>query len=137
MTIKNHYGFDPLKLAAVEGCVDMLKAILEVEGTYRISQTQLGRVNVLEYEVTNIEPILCRMQAAPSVLELLAYSPNDDNIREAFCIPIVEKIVDQKWYHYRTYYWVWAIVHCVYMACISILFLQIGRVKEKTTCKSK
>ncbi|CAD5112898.1 DgyrCDS2106 [Dimorphilus gyrociliatus] len=114
----------------------MLKALLEIEGTYRISQTQLGRVNVLEYEVTNIEPILCRMQAAPSVLELLAYSPNDDNIRDAFCIPLVEKIVDQKWSHYRTYYWIWAIVHCSYMACISLLFLKNKRFPFEN-CKPK
>lgn len=116
---------DPLKLAAVEGSIDMFEAILEIDGVYRVSETHLGHAKILQYDVADIEPILCRYRKVPSVLEIFAYTTEDEKSTIAFKIPLLLKLIDLKWRHYKYYYLVWAIVHCIYMICLTGLSLGV------------
>ncbi|CAD5112899.1 DgyrCDS2107 [Dimorphilus gyrociliatus] len=125
LTIRNQLGLEPLKLAAKEGCIDILVNILELEGVYKISHSSVGQLSVSEYDLAGIEPILCRRQSSPSVLELLAYSSPYEQSIKSFHIPLIKKMVELKWQAYRRFYLMWIILHFCYMFSVTMLSMGV------------
>lgn len=132
LTIRNNNGLEPLKLAAKEGCIEIFKRILDIDGVYRESSTTVGHLSVSEYDLSIIEPILCRKQASPSILELLAYATAYEESVKSFKIPLIKNIVQLKWNFYKRFYLMWIFIHFSYM--LSVTSLSIGLPNPARDC---
>ncbi len=118
LRVRNNDRHTALTLATSVGAIDYVEVLLDTADVYVFPQWQCGPHVHNFYDMSEIDTAVGE-KGQPRVLEQLAYSSDDRNLRVAD-IPALKAIIHHKWKMFRFRFYLWAIFHLLVMTTFTI-----------------
>ena len=109
---ENVAGYSPLTHAALYGVYPILQALLQMDTVYKRSIWNMGASSLSYYDMTEVDPTVRDLtgRCRPSVLELLLYERDDDDIPTLSMEPLCD-LMRSKWQSWKFVYICWGLWH--------------------------
>ena len=133
---ENVAGYSPLTHAALYGVYPILQALLQMDTVYKRSIWNMGASSLSYYDMTEVDPTVRDLigRCKPTVLELLLYERDDDNI-PALTMEPLHDLMRSRWQSWKLVYICWGLWHLMSISAYTMysIFEQATEVDQASS----
>ena len=108
----------PLLMAVGSGSIELMTKILTLKNVYQMACAQSNVNSKTNYDITEIDSLMCGRNSRPSTMEVLAFSQSDHTLK-CFSHPLIKALNEKKNKYYNVYIAFAAIIHISIMLIFS------------------